>query len=140
MNPCLNGFSGKDEAEGGVAELSRAEMRLRDSTSQAKSKGEATVEGTQEDAMMMVWWDHARILKMSAIRCYKMLNPLQFISLLVSSVLVLLPFILKDTARRRAESAADEADLQENALGHLAAQWGPGVILSPWILGNKNIN
>ena len=43
-------------AEGGVAELSRAEMRLRDSTSQ-------------------------------------------------------------DTARRRAESAADEADLQENALG-----------------------
>lgn len=77
---------------------------------------------------------------MSAIRCYKMLYPLQFISLLVSSVLVLLPFMFEDTARRRAESAADEADLQENALGHLAAQWGPGVILSPWILGNKNIN
>lgn len=53
MNPYLNGFSG-DEAEGGVAELSRAEMRLRDSTSQAKSKGEATGEGTQEDEMMVV--------------------------------------------------------------------------------------
>ena len=54
MNPYLNGFSGKDEAEGGVAELSRAEMRLRDSTSQAKFKGEATEEVTWKDEMMMV--------------------------------------------------------------------------------------
>lgn len=58
-----------------------------------------------------------------------------------SSVLVLPSFLFEDTARRRAESAADEADLQENALGHLEAQWGPdGVILSPWILGTKHIN
>ena len=30
---------------------------------------------------------------------------------------------MQDTARRRAESAADEADLEENALGHLGSRW-----------------
>ena len=31
-------------------------------------------------------------------------------------------FMIQDMARRRAESAADEADLEENALGHLGVE------------------
>ena len=60
------------------------------------------------------------ILKMSAISA--MPFTVYFVACVFSVSSASFHLLFKDTARRRAESAADEADLQENALGHLAAQ------------------